>query len=103
MQNPLYKKPKDMDLTNDSDQKSFIEETSNGQELMQRELNLNQANQVLLQKRILIMKEDLNEIPSSNPQYSIMLAQIQMDNIELDELKLREKNIVEKIEKNKQS
>lgn len=103
MQNPLYKKPEDVDLSKESDQKEFVKETLSSQELMQKELDVNQANQILLNKRILLMEENLNNIPSSNPQYSDMAIQIQMDNIELDELKLRQIKLEEEIKKQKQS
>lgn len=93
MQNPLYKKPEDSDFTNPSTQRKFTEETQSSKELMQKEFDVNQANQGLLEKRILIMKETLNNIPSSDPQYSMLAIQIQMDKVELDELKSREQTL----------
>lgn len=98
MQNPLYKKPEDPSFDNPSERKKFTEETKSSRELLQKELNVNQVNQNLLQKRIRTMKAGLNDISSDNPQYSIMAAQIQMDNIELDELKIRAKEISNKLE-----
>ncbi len=98
MQNPLYKKPEDADFKSPLSQKKFAEETSSDQNLMQKEVDVNRTNQTLLEKRILLMKETMNSIPSSHPQYSTMAAQIQMDKIELDELKIREQIIIKKLE-----
>ena len=98
MQNPLYKKPEDADFKSPLSQKKFADETFSDQDLMQKEVDVNRTNQTLLEKRILLMKETMNSIPSSNPQYSTMATQIQMDKIELDELKIREQIIIKKLE-----
>lgn len=50
---------------------------------------MNQAEQNLLVKRVQLMKGFVNDLPSSDPQYSMLLTQIQMDQIELDELRVR--------------
>ena len=97
MQKPFYKKPDPLNFGNPAVQKAFIEETKTGKDLMQKELSVNQESQVLLNKRILMMKEFVNDLPSSDPQYSMLLAQVQMDQIELDELKIRETIISQKI------
>lgn len=93
MQNPLYKKPEDPSFKNTKTQDQFVKDTTSSNDLITKELTVNRLNQGLLEKRILIMTESLNNIPSSDPQYSMMAAQIQMDKIELDELKIREKKL----------
>lgn len=98
MQNPLYKKPADPSFQNVNDQNRFTQDTKSGKDLMIKELTVNRENQNLLEKRIAIMTEELNNIPSSDPQYSMMAIQIQMDKIELDELKIREKNLLQIID-----
>ncbi len=67
-------------------------------ELLQQEFDVNVAEQGLLEKRIATMKTLLNEVPSSDPQYSQMAIQIQMDQIELDELKYRASLISKQLE-----
>ena len=92
MQNPLYKKPEART------QNQFVKDTASNKDLMIKEITVNRVGQNLLAKRILIMTESLNDIPSSDPQYSMMVGQIQMDKIELDELKVREKKLLQTIE-----
>lgn len=87
MDKHFFKKPP---LSDPHAQQKFIQETDNAKELLQKELTINRAEQNLLGKRIQMMKEFLNELPTSDPQYNVLAAQIQMDQIELDELKLRQ-------------
>lgn len=98
MQNPLYKKPEDPSFQDPKTQDQFAKNTDSRADLIAKELTVNRVNQKLLEKRVLIMTESLNSIPSSDPQYSMMAAQIQMDKIELDELKVREKKLLEIID-----
>lgn len=97
MQKPIYKKPETPNFENLSSQRVFIEETRSNRDLMQKELNVNQEEQLLLEKRLQMMKEFINDLPSSDPQYSMLISQIQMDQIELNELKTRESIIIQKI------
>lgn len=99
MQNPLFKKPEDANYSQSEEQRKFTADTHSGKELLQKELDVNLANQNLLQKRILMMTDSINNIPSSDPQYSMMAIQVQMDRIELDELKSREQEITHKLSK----
>lgn len=69
---------------------AYVQQVQNTKELMQKELDVNQAEQNLLVKRIELMKSFVNDIPSYDPQYSMLLLQIQMDQVEIDELKVRE-------------
>jgi len=87
---PFQKKENSPDFSNPAAQKSYVQEAKDGKTLMQKELDVNRAEQVLLQQRISLMKSFVNDIPSSDPQYSMMLLQVQMDQIEVDELKTRE-------------
>lgn len=70
----------------------------NSKELLQKELDVNKAEQLLLQKRIATMKSLLNDLPSSDPHYSMMAIQIQMDQVEIDELKYRASLISQQLE-----
>lgn len=84
--------PKDSspDFSNPEVRNAFVKNTENSKDLIQKELSVNQAEQVLLNQRIQLMKSFINDLPSSDPQYSMMLAQVKMDQIEIDELKIRE-------------
>lgn len=77
-------------FSNPSERESFVQDTENRKDLLQKELAVNLAEQNLLSKRIELMKSFLNDLPSSDPHYSMMAVQIKMDQIEMDELKARE-------------
>ncbi|MBX7067357.1 MAG: hypothetical protein K1X28_09010 [Parachlamydiales bacterium] len=78
-------------------QQTFVHQTHDSKELMQKELDVNQEEQILLDKRIRMMKTFINDLPSSDPQYSMLAVQIQMDQLELDELKVRETFLIQKL------
>ena len=85
------------DFSNPAVQKAFVEEAQDSKALMQKEFDVNQAEQNLLKKRIDLMKQLINDLPSSDPQYSMLLAQVQMDQIEMDELKVRETVLIQRL------
>lgn len=58
-------------------------------ELYQKELIVISAELMLLKNRIQLMKEFLNSIPSSDPDYSMLMQAIEMDQIELSELNIK--------------
>lgn len=58
--------------------------------LMQQELDVNLEQQVLVNQRINLIKDSFKEIPNTDPEYSILFTQLEMDQVELDELKNRE-------------
>ncbi|PIS03321.1 MAG: hypothetical protein COT85_00550 [Chlamydiae bacterium CG10_big_fil_rev_8_21_14_0_10_42_34] len=94
---PFPKKDSSPNFSNPQKQTEFVQETKDSKSLTQKELNVNQAEQVLLNKRIELMKSFINELPSSDPQYSMLVTQVQMDRIELDELKARATILLEKL------
>lgn len=77
------------DFSKPEAQQAFVQNTQDSKSLLQKELDTNQAEQILLTRRIALMKTFINDLPSSDPQYSMLIAQVQMDQIELDELKTR--------------
>lgn len=78
-------------------QQAFVQETHDSKSLMQKELDVNKAEQILLDQRIRMMKSFINDLPSSDPQYSMLIGQVQMDQIESDELKVREILLIQKL------
>ena len=94
---PFPKKENAPDFSNPAVQQAFVQNTQTSKSLMQKELDTNQAEQVLLNKRIELMKSFVNDLPSSDPQYSMLLTQIQMDQLELDELKVRSTLLIQNL------
>ncbi len=94
---PFQKKENAPDFSNPLVQQAFIQDTHNSKDLIQKELDVNQAEQILLKKRILLMKDFINDLPSSDPQYSMLVIQVQMDQVEIDELKNREHLLTQKL------
>lgn len=92
-----FPKNESSDFSKVDTQQSFVQQTHDSKELMQKELDVNQEEQILLDKRIQMMKSFLNELPSTDPQYSMLAVQIQMDQIEFDELKVREMFLIQKL------
>ncbi len=70
-------------------------------ELLHKEMDLNLAEQNLLNQRLLLLKSQLNSIPDFDPEYISLLAQMDLNQIELDELKIRASNIGERLRKNR--
>lgn len=95
--NPFFKKENAPDFSDPAVQKAFVENTVDAKELLQKELDVNQAEQVLLKQRIQLAKSFVNDLPSYDPQHSTLLIQIQMDQIELDELKSRELFLIQEL------
>jgi FtsZ-binding cell division protein ZapB len=77
-------------FSNPSFTKQFVQNTQDAKTLLQKEIDVLHSEQNLLQTRLRIMSDFINDIPSSDPQYSMILLSIQMDQIELDELNARE-------------
>ncbi len=94
---PFPKKENTPDFSNPSVQQAFVQDTQDSKSLMQKELDVNRAEQVLLRQRISLMKGFINDIPSSDPQYSMLVLQVQMDQIEVDELKNRETLLIKNL------
>ncbi|MBN2479816.1 MAG: hypothetical protein JXA94_06275 [Parachlamydiales bacterium] len=66
-----------------------LDSTSKRHDLLIQELDINTQEQVLVNKRIFLLKEVMKEIPKTDPQYALLFTQLEMDRIELDELKNR--------------
>lgn len=94
---PFPKKENAPDFSNPTVQQAFVQNTEDSKELMQKELDVNLAEQNLLKKRIELMKTFINDLPSSDPQYSMLVMQVQMDQVEVDELKNREILLIQKL------
>lgn len=101
--NPPFKKKPSLDLTKLHSQQEFVQGAKDAPSLLHKELSVNKAEQELLLKRIELMKSTQNDLPSYDPQYSMMQIQLQMDQIELDELKRRAERLTEQLKKLSQS
>ena len=96
MKSSLKKAPS-ANLSDPENQQAYLQDTHNGIDLLHKEIDINRAEQELITERIKLMTDFVNDLPSSDPQFSMLRAQIQMDQIELDEIKRRENTIVEHV------
>lgn len=94
---PFPKKKNTPDLSDEAARKAYVHETQDSKDLFQKELDVNRAEQNLLGKRIKMMNKFINDLPSSDPQYSMMRIQVEMDQVEVDELRIRADLLIEKI------
>lgn len=92
-------KDKTPDFSKGRERKAYVYETQDSVELLRKELDVNRQEQVLLQKRIEMMNGFINDLPASDPQYNMMRKQVEMDWVEIDELKIRETLILQKLSK----
>jgi len=95
--NPVLKIDQPPDFSKPDIQQAYVLEAHNRVSLLHKEIDINRAEQGLLVERIREMNHLINNIPESDPDYIVLLTQTQMDQIELDELKQREKAIGEKL------
>jgi hypothetical protein len=79
-------------------EQAYIYDTKDGKHLLQKELTLIQTEKVLLEQRVQLMKSFISDLPSHDPQYSMILSTIQMDQIELDELATRRLSLLQKLD-----
>jgi len=79
-------------------EKRFVYDVKDAKSLLQKELAVNHSEQTLLEKRMQLMREFMNDLPSSDPQYSMIASAIEMDRIELDELRCQSSAILQKME-----
>lgn len=97
MQKPLFKRNEDPSIASLQYQNQFIEEAKTPKDLVQKELTVNKLYQQEIQKRIHILKESIQKLPHHDPNISFFMTQLEMDRIELDELKIREKELQKNI------
>jgi hypothetical protein len=79
-------------------EQAYIHDIKDERHLFQKELILIQMEQTLLDQRIQTMKSFVNDLPAYDPQYSMILTTIKMDQIELDELAARKLAILSKMD-----
>lgn len=94
---PPIKKASSRDFSNPKNQQAYLHETHNAFDLLHKEIDINHAEQELLTKRIQLMKNFVNDLPDFDSEYSMLRAQIQMDQVELDEIKRRESALSEQL------
>lgn len=87
--------PNKHNLPNKPFAQAYVQTTQDARGLLQKELIVNHSEQILLQKRIDTMREFICDLSASDPQYNMISLAIQMDQIELDELKTRELSLLD--------
>ena len=84
------------DYSNDFTINSLDEKTRQ-LNLLKEELEVNLQEQILVNKRISLIKETFKTMPNTEGDYAILLTQVEMDQIQLDELKHRENELKARI------
>ena len=79
-------------------EQAYVYDIKDEKDLLQKELVLIQMEQTLLDQRIQTMRSFVSDLPTYDPQYSMILTTIKMDQIELDELTARKLSILHKME-----
>jgi len=90
--------PNKSDLAKRAFEQAYIHDTKDEHRLLEKELILIATEQNLLKQRIRTMESFVNDLPTYDPQYSMLLTTIKMDQIELDELAIRKASLVQKLE-----
>ncbi len=67
------------------------------QDLLKKEIDVSEEMQTFLEKRIVLMKESLQDLSSTDPAYFTLEYQIKADLIALDELKIRREDLVSRL------
>lgn len=83
----------------DFSERNYAKNIPSKLDLLQKELDVNRQEQTLLRERIQTVKDYLETLPKIDPEFGLIQAQIRMDQIELDELKFREEEILLQIQK----
>ena len=78
---------------------NYISEIDTAKNLLHKEVDVNLQQQLILKKKIAQTKDFLAASNSSDPKYGLYKTQMEMNQIELDELKNQEDHLREKIEK----
>ena len=91
-------KTKTPDFSIPSVRQEFVQNTHDTLSLLHKEMDVNLVEQNLLKQRIALMSEFINDLPSSDPQYSMLCIQVKMDQVELDELDYRRQHLIQLIE-----
>ena len=87
------------DFSKKAEQKIYVHDTHSYKDLILKELDVNRGEQTLLKQRIERMSSFVNDLPSSDPQYSMIRIQVEMDKVEMDELRIRETILLENLSK----
>jgi hypothetical protein len=90
--------PKEQNQTLNSFEQAFVLGSTDAASLLQKELIVNHSEQILLKKRMQLMREFINDLPSIDPQYSMVAVAIEADQIELDELQRRADSLLQKMD-----
>jgi len=79
-------------------EQAFMLDIEDPRTLLRKEMAINESEGVLIRKRMRLMREFINDLPSTDPQYSMIAVAIEADQVELDELQRRARAIAQKIE-----
>jgi hypothetical protein len=61
--------------------------------ILKNDLEVNAEEQVIINKKLMILQDTINETPNTDPSFALIQTQINMNKIELDEIKIRAEEI----------
>jgi len=70
-------------------QQAFLQDIHSGKSLIEKELIVISSEEILLKHRIGMLKEFIRNLPAGDPQYGLVVAAMEMDQIEIDSLEVR--------------
>lgn len=77
----------------------YVSDIGSAKELLQKEIDVNHEEQVVLKSKIDEIKNLLTSMTERDPQAPVYKTQLEMSEIELDELVNQERELVEKLRK----
>ena len=66
-------------------------------DLLKKEIDINEEEQILLKKRIFLMQDYMSELPSYDPTWVALDKQILIDQIQLDELRRNAQDLEQRL------
>jgi hypothetical protein len=81
------------DNSTNSFEMSSLSSKNNKLDILRKDLEVNTEEQVIINKKLMILQDTINETANTDPSYALIQTQINMNQIELDEIKIRAEDL----------